>query len=132
MADLMSGKRGLVMGVANHNSIAWGIAQALAAEGAELAFSYQGEAFGKRLQPLAESVGSDLLVDMDVTDDAALDTGFAQIAERWGYCPKRPPFDRAFWAKGLVLGCSPGQATNPISLRAHPPHTCCWHGGCGF
>ncbi|NRA98573.1 MAG: enoyl-ACP reductase [Rhodobacteraceae bacterium] len=84
MADLMSGKRGLVMGVANHNSIAWGIAQALAAEGAELAFSYQGEAFGKRLQPLAESVGSDLLVDMDVTDDAALDAGFAQIAERWG------------------------------------------------
>ena len=80
----MSGKRGLVMGVANHNSIAWGIAQALAAEGAELAFSYQGEAFGKRLQPLAESVGSDLLVDMDVTDDAALDAGFAQIAERWG------------------------------------------------
>ena len=84
MADLMSGKRGLVMGVANHNSIAWGIAQALAAEGAELAFSYQGKAFGKRLQPLAESLGSDLLVDMDVTDDAALDTGFAQIAERWG------------------------------------------------
>ena len=84
MADLMSGKRGLVMGVANHNSIAWGIAQALAAEGAELAFSYQGEAFGKRLQPLAESVGADLLVEMDVTDDAALDAGFAQIAERWG------------------------------------------------
>lgn len=84
MADLMNGKRGLIMGVANHNSIAWGIAQALAAEGAELAFSYQGEAFGKRVQPLAESLGSDFLVDMDVTDDASLDAGFDEIADRWG------------------------------------------------
>ena len=80
----MNGKRGLVMGVANHNSIAWGIAQALAAEGAELAFSYQGEAFGKRVEPLAASIGSDFLIDMDVTDEAGLDAGFARIAERWG------------------------------------------------
>ena len=84
MANLMNGKRGLVMGVANHNSIAWGLAQALAAEGAELAFSYQGEAFGKRVEPLAASIGSDFLIDMDVTDEAGLDAGFAQIAERWG------------------------------------------------
>ncbi|HHB81535.1 MAG TPA: SDR family oxidoreductase [Aliiroseovarius sp.] len=83
MADLMKGKRGLVMGVANDHSIAWGIASALAAEGAELAFSYQGEAFGKRVQPLAESVGSDLLLDMDVTDDASLDAGFAELTRRW-------------------------------------------------
>ena len=67
MAGLMEGKRGLVMGVANERSIAWGIAKALAAEGAELAFSYQGEAFGKRVEPLAASVGSDVLVDVDVT-----------------------------------------------------------------
>ncbi|MEC9198262.1 MAG: enoyl-ACP reductase [Pseudomonadota bacterium] len=83
MADLMKGKRGLVMGVANNRSIAWGIASAMAAEGAELAFSYQGEAFGQRVKPLAESVGSDLLVDMDVTDEAAMDAGFAALKERW-------------------------------------------------
>jgi enoyl-[acyl-carrier protein] reductase I len=84
MADLMKGKRGLVMGVANERSIAWGIASALAAEGAELAFSYQGEAFGKRVAPLAASVGSDILVDVDVNDDASLDAAFAQLREKWG------------------------------------------------
>ena len=84
MANLMKGKRGLVMGVANERSIAWGIARAMAAEGAELAFSYQGEAFGKRLAPLAASVGSDFMVDVDVTDDASLDACFAALAARWG------------------------------------------------
>jgi enoyl-[acyl-carrier protein] reductase I len=84
MADLMKGKRGLVMGVANERSIAWGIARALAAEGAELAFSYQGDAFGKRVEPLAASVGSDFLVDVDVGDDASLDACFAALASRWG------------------------------------------------
>lgn len=79
----LEGKRGLVMGVANDRSIAWGIAKACYEAGAELAFSYQGEAFGKRVEPLAASVGSDLLVDMDVTDDASLDAGFAALAERW-------------------------------------------------
>ncbi|PHQ95074.1 MAG: enoyl-[acyl-carrier-protein] reductase FabI [Marinosulfonomonas sp.] len=84
MADLMTGKRGLVMGVANERSIAWGIAKTLASEGAELAFSYQGEAFGRRLRPLAESVGSDLLVDVDVTDSASMDAAFSMIAKQWG------------------------------------------------
>ncbi|MFC3168593.1 MULTISPECIES: enoyl-ACP reductase FabI [Paracoccus] len=84
MGDLLQGKRGLVMGVANDHSIAWGIAKAVAAEGAELAFSYQGEAFGKRVQPLAASLGSDFLLDVDVTDDASLDAAFAAITERWG------------------------------------------------
>ncbi|MEI4485827.1 SDR family oxidoreductase [Frigidibacter sp. MR17.14] len=84
MADLMKGKRGLVMGVANERSIAWGIAQALAAEGAELAFTYQGEAFGKRVEPLAASLGSDLLIDADVNDDASLDAAFATLKDRWG------------------------------------------------
>jgi enoyl-[acyl-carrier protein] reductase I len=84
MAQLMTGKRGLVMGVANDRSIAWGIASALAAEGAELAFSYQGEAFGKRVEPLAASVGSDFLVDVDVMDDASLDRAFAALKDRWG------------------------------------------------
>ena len=84
MAGWMAGKRGLVMGVANERSIAWGIASALAAEGAELAFSYQGEAFGKRVAPLAASVGSDFLVDVDVTDDASLEACFDALKARWG------------------------------------------------
>jgi len=84
MAGLMAGKRGLVMGVANERSIAWGIASALAAEGAELAFSYQGEAFGKRVEPLAASVGSDFLVDVDVTNDDSLDACFGALKDRWG------------------------------------------------
>ena len=84
MAELMKGKRGLVMGVANERSIAWGIASALAAEGAQLAFSYQGEAFGKRVQPLAASVGSDFLIDVDVTNEDSLDACFAEIGQRWG------------------------------------------------
>ena len=84
MAGLMAGKRGLVMGVANERSIAWGIASALSAEGAELAFSYQGEAFGKRVEPLAASVGSDFLVDVDVTNDDSLDACFGALKDRWG------------------------------------------------
>lgn len=84
MADLLRGKRGLVMGVANDRSIAWGIAKAMAAEGADLAFSYQGEAFGKRLEPLAQSVGSDILLDVDVTDDASMDGAFARLKDIWG------------------------------------------------
>lgn len=84
MGDLLKGKRGLVMGVANDRSIAWGIARAAADQGAELAFSYQGEAFGKRVAPLAETVGSDFLLDVDVTNDASLDAAFAAITDRWG------------------------------------------------
>lgn len=84
MTGLLQGKRGLVMGVANERSIAWGIAGALAGPGAQIAFSYQGEAFGKRVQPLAASVGSDFLVDVDVTDDASLDACFAALKDRWG------------------------------------------------
>ena len=83
MSDLLKGKRGLIMGVANERSIAWGIARAMAGAGAELAFTYQGDAFGSRLKPLADSVGSDFMVDVDVTDDASLDTAFAQLGGRW-------------------------------------------------
>ena len=80
----LAGKRGLIMGVANERSIAWGIARAMAEAGAQLAFTHQGEAFGKRVAPLAESVGSDFLVDVDVTDEASMDRAFAQVADRWG------------------------------------------------
>jgi enoyl-[acyl-carrier protein] reductase I len=84
MDGLMKGKRGLVMGVANDHSIAWGIATELAKHGAELAFSYQGEAFGKRLAPLAESVGSNTLIPCDVEDIASVDNVFAVLKEKWG------------------------------------------------
>ena len=83
MTISLNGKRGLVMGVANERSIAWGIAKACAEAGAELAFTFQGEAFGKRLEPLAASVGSDFMVDVDVTDDASLDAAFDELAARW-------------------------------------------------
>ena len=84
MPDLMKGKRGLVMGVANDHSIAWGVAKTLAAEGAELAFSYQGEAFGRRVTPLAESVGASLLLDVDVTNEASMDGAWKRIEDEWG------------------------------------------------
>jgi enoyl-[acyl-carrier protein] reductase I len=79
----MEGKRGLIMGLANDRSLAWGIAKALHAQGAEMAFSYQGEALEKRVRPLAAEVGSDFLIDCDVSDMAAIDRAFAEIAARW-------------------------------------------------
>src|SRR4030095_6431840 len=84
MPGLMQGKRGLVMGVANDHSIAWGIAKNLAAHGATLAFTYQGEALRKRVQPLAESVGSYLLLPCDVEDLGSVDAVFAGLKENWG------------------------------------------------
>lgn len=84
MTISMQGKRGLIMGVANERSIAWGIAKAMSDAGAELAFSYQGEAFGKRLAPLAASVGSDIMIDVDVNEDASLDAAFALLRDKWG------------------------------------------------
>jgi enoyl-[acyl-carrier protein] reductase I len=84
MTPLMQGKRGLIMGVANDHSIGWGIARTLAAHGAMLAFSYQGEALGRRVMPLAKSVGSDLVLPCDVEDIASVDELFAALAEKWG------------------------------------------------
>jgi enoyl-[acyl-carrier protein] reductase I len=80
---LMAGKRGLIMGLANDRSLAWGIAKALGEHGAELAFSYQGETLEKRVRPLAEQLGSDLLIDCDVSSNDALDAAFAKLRERW-------------------------------------------------
>ena len=82
--DLMKGKRGLIMGVANDKSIAWGITRQLAAQGAEIAFTYQGEALEKRVRPLAESVGSDFLMECDVTNAASMDAAFGEIESKWG------------------------------------------------
>src|SRR3981189_2243064 len=84
MQDLMKGKRGLIMGVANDHSIAWGIAKTLAAQGAELAFTYQGEALGKRVRPLAESLGVPLVLPCDVEDIASVDAVFEILREKWG------------------------------------------------
>ncbi|WP_156679675.1 enoyl-ACP reductase FabI [Sphingomonas profundi] len=83
MAGLMEGKRGLIMGLANDRSLAWGIAKALGEQGAEMAFSHQGEALAKRVRPLAADVGSDFLIDCDVSDMASIDTCFATLAQRW-------------------------------------------------
>ena len=84
MSKLLSGKRGLIMGVANEKSIAWGIAREMHKNGAELAFTYQGENFGKRLKPLAESIGANLLIDADVQDDDSLTETFSAIENTWG------------------------------------------------
>jgi enoyl-[acyl-carrier protein] reductase I len=82
--SLMQGKRGVIMGVANERSLAWGIASACAAQGAELAFTYQGEALGKRVRPLADSIGSALVMPCDVGDEASIDAAFADIGRAWG------------------------------------------------
>ncbi|MEE9347438.1 MAG: enoyl-ACP reductase, partial [Robiginitomaculum sp.] len=81
---LMKGKRGLIMGVANKNSIAWAIARQLAAQGAEIAFTFQGEALERRVRPLAESLGSEIIVPCDVTDDSSMDATFKALADKWG------------------------------------------------
>ncbi|MFZ0524878.1 MAG: enoyl-ACP reductase FabI [Xanthobacteraceae bacterium] len=84
MTGLMHGKRGLIMGVANDHSIAWGIARSLAAHDAKLAFTYQGDALGKRVKPLAASIGADLVMPCDVEDVSSLDTVFAELGRMWG------------------------------------------------
>ena len=81
---LMAGKRGLILGIANDRSLAWGIAKAVASQGAELAVTYQGDALLKRVRPLAEQLGTDIVLPADVTDGASLDALFGELAERWG------------------------------------------------
>ncbi|MEE4201165.1 enoyl-ACP reductase FabI [Erythrobacter sp.] len=83
MSGLMQGKRGLIMGLANEKSLAWGIAKQLSQQGAKLAFSYQGEALAKRVKPLAEQLGSDVTFECDVGDEASLDAGFDTLKQRW-------------------------------------------------
>ena len=84
VSGLMAGKRGLIMGVANDRSIAWGITQALHAAGAEMAFTYQGSAFGKRVLPMVEKLGSKVVVEADVEDEASLDRLFETLKKEWG------------------------------------------------
>jgi enoyl-[acyl-carrier protein] reductase I len=82
--NLMAGKKGLIMGVANHKSLAWGIAQAVAAQGAQLAFTYQGDALKKRVIPLAKSIGSDMVMECDVSSQDSIDAVFHELEEKWG------------------------------------------------
>lgn len=84
MKDMMKGKKGLIMGVANDHSIAWGMAKTLHEQGAELAFTYQGDAFGKRVKPLVESIGADIMIDCDVTNENNLDEVFSTLGKEWG------------------------------------------------
>jgi len=109
-AQLMAGKKGLVMGVANHRSIAWGIAKACHDHGAELAFTFQGEALEKRVRPLAQEIGSELVLPCDVTDAASIDATFAAIEKKWGgldFVVHAIAFSNKDELKGRYLDTSP-------------------------
>jgi enoyl-[acyl-carrier protein] reductase I len=121
-AKLLAGKRGLVMGVANDKSIAWGIAAAAAEQGAEIAFSYQMEGFGKRLKPLADSIGSDILIECDVAAEGAVQSCFDDLAQHW------PQIDFVVHAlaysdkaelKGAYLNTSRDNFTNTMMVSAY-------------
>ncbi|MEE4200486.1 enoyl-ACP reductase FabI [Erythrobacter sp.] len=110
------------MGVANERSIAWGIAKACHEAGAELAFTYQGEAFGKRLEPLAASIGSDFMVDVDVTDDASLDAAFAELKERWNsidFLVHAVAFSDKSELTGRILNTSRANFKNSMDISAY-------------
>ena len=118
----MAGKRGLIMGVANDRSIAWGIAKAAWLQGAELAFTYQGEALERRVRPLAESVGSSLVVQCDVTDDATIDQAFKGIEESWGeldFVVHAVAFSDKDELKGKYLGTSRANFVRTLDISCY-------------
>ncbi len=118
----MAGKRGLIMGVANDRSIAWGIAKAAWLQGAELAFTFQGEALERRVRPLAESVGSNLLVQCDVTDDATIDQTFSTIEKAWGgldFVVHAVAFSDKDELKGKYLGTSRGNFVRTLDISCY-------------
>ena len=122
MTGQLQGKRGLIMGVANERSIAWGIARAMADAGAELAFTYQGEAFGKRLEPLAASVGSDLMLDCDVSDDDSMARAFDALAARWptiDFVVHAIAFSDKTELTGRVLNTSRENFRNSLDISAY-------------
>jgi enoyl-[acyl-carrier protein] reductase I len=119
---LMAGKKGLIMGVANDRSIAWGIAKQVADAGAELAFTFQGEALQKRVVPLAQSVGSDLVLPCDVTDDASMDAVFKTLGERWGkldFVLHAIAFSDKDELKGQYLDTSPGNFAKSLDISCY-------------
>lgn len=119
---LMAGKKGLIMGVANDRSIAWGIAKQVADAGAELAFTFQGEALQKRVTPLAQSVGSDLVLPCDVTDTASIDAVFKTLSERWGkldFLLHAIAFSDKDELKGQYLATSPGNFAKTMDISCY-------------
>ena len=128
--SLMASKRGLIMGVANDRSIAWGIAKAVADHGAELAFTYQGEALAKRVRPLAESVGSDFLMPCDVADDDSLAGMFAEIERRWDrldFLVHAIAYSDKEELKGLYLDTSPENFAMSMDISCYSLTTVCRH-----
>lgn len=122
MANLLTGKRGLIMGVANERSLAWGIAKELHAEGAELAFTYQGDAFGKRLAPLAESVDAALMLDCDVMDADQMDGAFEKISDTWGkidFVVHAIGFSDKNELTGRFINTSPDNFSNTMSISCY-------------
>ena len=116
---LMAGKKGLIMGVANERSIAWGIAKTVHAHGAELAFTHQGDALLKRVKPLAESVGSDLILPCDVTDDASTDAVFEALRERWGkldFLVHAIAYSDKEELKGKYIDTTPGNFVSTMTI----------------
>ena len=127
-SQLMAGKRGLVMGVANDRSIAWGIASALAAHGAELAFTYQGDALAKRVKPLAESVKSKIVVPCDVTDEASLDATFKAIEDQWGkldFLVHAIAFSDKNELDGMYLNTSRANFARTMDISCYSFTACC-------
>jgi hypothetical protein len=122
--ELMKGKKGLIMGVANHNSIAWGIAAQLAAQGAELAFSYLGEGLERRVRPLAESVGSKLLIQADVADDASMDAAFAEVEKQISFGPRPAGSQALAQARAHLTSVlqANGWTVEPQAFVAQTPH----------
>jgi enoyl-[acyl-carrier protein] reductase I len=119
---LMAGKRGLIMGVANDRSIAWGIAKAVAEHGGELAFTYQGEVFAKRVRPLAETLGSTLVMDCDVGDEASLDGVFRTLASRWerlDFVVHAVAFSDANELKGRYVDTSRGNFLRSMDISCY-------------
>ncbi len=119
---VMNGKKGLIMGVANDHSIAWGIAKEMAAQGAELAFTYQGETLEKRVRPLAESVGSNLLIPCDVLDKESMDKTFQTIKEKWGkldFVVHAIAFSDKNELKGRYVDTSASNFTNSMLISCY-------------
>ena len=120
--SLLAGKRGLVMGVANHKSIAWGIAQAAAKHGAEIAFSYQMEEFRKRLGPLANSIGSNIMIECDVSKEGAVEHCFAKLATHWStidFVVHALAFSDKNELKGLYMDTSQDNFINTMMVSAY-------------
>lgn len=121
-AGLMAGKRGLIMGVANQKSIAWGVAEACAAAGAELAFTYQGDALEKRVRPLAQSVSSDTVMPCDVSDPASIDAVFEAVREKWGrldFLLHAIAFSDKSELKGRYIDTSPDNFARSLNISCY-------------